>query len=54
MGLARDQRYVLKELLYGKTEIAFDAAQITDMGNTVSGIPVSLPPLSAFVFRIQQ
>ncbi len=54
MGLPRDQRYELKELLYGKTEIAFDAAQITDKGNMVSGIPVSLPPLSAFVFRIGQ
>jgi hypothetical protein len=54
MGLQADQRYKLKELLYGKTEVAFDAAQIINQGNSVSGIPVSLPPLSAFVFRIGQ
>lgn len=53
MGLNADGEYRLEELLYGKTKINFSAAQVVDVGNDKSGIPVTLPPLSAFVFELK-
>ena len=37
----------------GSRTIDFDAAQVVNSGNATSGIPVSLPPLSAYVFALQ-
>ncbi len=49
MKLPMEQNYQIKDLLSLK-EIKFSPMQVSDPKNAVSGIPVSLPPLSAFIF----
>ncbi len=54
MGLGTTGTYRLRNLLAdGSRTIDFDAAQVVDPGNAASGIPVSLPPLSAYVFDLK-
>jgi hypothetical protein len=54
MGLGANGTYRLRNLLQeGSRTIDFDAAQVVDSGNATSGIPVSLPPLSAYVFALK-
>jgi hypothetical protein len=53
MQLDMKQNYRLKDLLFPGKEIKFSPIQVSDAQNATSGIPVSLPPLSAFIFEIQ-
>jgi glycosidase len=54
MGLGATGTYRLRNLLEdGSRTIDFDAAQVVDPGNATSGIPVTLPPLSAYVFALK-
>ncbi|HEX8531409.1 MAG TPA: alpha-amylase family glycosyl hydrolase [Cytophagales bacterium] len=54
MGLRTEGTYRLRNLLEDRSRtIDFDAAQVIDAGNATSGIPVSLPPLGAYVFALQ-
>jgi glycosidase len=53
MGLRTEGTYRLQELLHGQKRIDFDAAQVLNAGNATSGIPISLPPLSAYVFSLK-
>jgi len=54
MGLRPEGTHRLRNLLNDRSRtIDFDAAQVVDAGNATSGIPVSLPPLSAYVFALK-
>jgi glycosidase len=53
MGLPTEGTYRLQDLLHGQKKIDFDAAQVVDAGNATSGIPISLPPLGAYVFSLK-
>ena len=54
MGLRTEGTYRLRNLLDDRSRtIDFDAAQVVDAGNATSGIPISLPPLGAYVFSLK-